>query len=601
MEQPMKRALKPFLCLFILLWFFPAPSFASAIRYSVEKLLGSSIQLVTVDLKSAPTLSIQVASGFPGTHEPFSSMVKKAKPAVAMTGTYFSTRSLYPVGDIVVGGKTIYEGMMGTVMALDAGNNVVFRRVEWGRHQDWSGFKTVLGSGPTLVHEGRVDVNPRDEGFRDPHVLGITARIGIGVTGANKLLMAATDSALSLSAWGEIMKRLGCVEAMNLDAGASMAFYYRGKYLFQPSRKLTNLIMAFDPQRPAPVASRKKAGSVKPATKPGASVKTAGKKPAPAAPGSPAAASTVAGLVTPEEDRKPETEQAAPPEPSPDLEKLLAEGRNLSEEGRYDEAVEKFQAARDLDKNDTGILVALGDAFGAAGDLQNAAHAFLEAADISLQKKAPDQAASLYAKALEYDQDMAAAHAGLALAYSDLGDSDRAAEEKKLSSAAEFKQMVLAGGLEELPRAKAGFSGRIEVNRYIADDPGFSFRIPDDWKLTEESEKMALNLTNQEASALLSIQAVPVKGNPGLKEFESDFTSGTFMKFVLGVETTLAGHPSYDAMYEKISMGRCYGIRSRYMIRGGWAYIISLTTYAETYSSFTPYFNDLVNSFEFSG
>ncbi|MFH0802737.1 MAG: phosphodiester glycosidase family protein [bacterium] len=605
----MRKHGKIFFLLLVLGFLLSSPSFASAIRYSVESVLGSSVNVVTVDLNAAPELSIQVASGFPGTHEPFSSMVRKTRPAVAVTGTYFSTRSLYPVGDIVVGGKTLYEGMMGTVLALDEKNKIVFKRVEWGRHQDWTGFKTVLGSGPTLVHDGKLDVNPKDEGFRDPHVLGCTARIGIGVTRANKLLLAATANILSLPAWGEVMRRLGCVEAMNLDAGASMAFYYRGKYLFQPSRKLTNIILAYDAAKPTAALVPKNTATGKAGSKTSGSKKVATEKPAigAAKAGKIAAISpkAQAQVQVPPGGAASGGEISSQPEIPPGWEQLLAEGRDLSEQGRYDEAIEKFQAARDLDKSNTGILIALGDAFGAAGDLKNAAHAFLEAADCSLQRKASDQTVSLYNKALEYDQDLAAAHAGLALAYSDMGDQDRASEEKKLASAAEFKQVVLAGGqengenLEGLPKAAAGFSGRIEVNRYIVDGLGFSFSIPENWTLAEESEKLALNITNPEASALLSIQAVPLKGNPTPQEFESEFTSGTFMKFVLGVETTMAGLPSYDAMYEKISMGRCYGIRSRYFIRGEWAYIISLTTYAETYSSFTPYFNNLVQSFEF--
>lgn len=605
----MRSAHKLLFCLLILLWLLPSPSFASAIRYSVESVLGSSVNVVTVDLNAAPELSIQVASGFPGTHEPFSSMIKKSRPAVAVTGTYFSTRSLYPVGDIVVGGKTLYEGMMGTVLALDEKNNVVFKRVEWGRHQDWTGFKTVLGSGPTLVHEGKLDVNPKDEGFRDPHVLGVTARIGIGVTKANKLLMAATANFLSLSAWGEVMRRLGCVEAMNLDAGASMAFYYRGKYLFQPSRKLTNLILAYDAAKPVAARIPKKTTVGKAGGKTSGAKKAAAEKPATGA----AKAGEIAAISP-----KTQAEELLPPgeatasektssmaETSPGWEQLLAEGKALSEKGRYDEAIEKYQAARELKKSNVEILIALGESYGAAGDIKNAAHAYLQAADFRLKEKALDQAVAFYTKALEYDQDLAAAHAGLALAYSDLGDQDRSGEEKKLASAAEFKQVVLAGGAETgeseemIPKETANFSGRMEVNRYVVDRFGFSFAVPENWTLAEEGQKLALNITNPDSSALLSIQMVPAKGNPTLQEFESEFTSGTYMKFVLGAETTLTDLPSYDAMYEKVSMGRCYGIRSRYLIRGEWAYIISLTTYAETYSNFTPFFNNLVQSFEF--
>jgi exopolysaccharide biosynthesis protein len=39
-----------------------------------------------------------------------------------------------------------------------------------------------------------------------------------------------------------IMRTLGCVDAMNLDGGASMAMYYRGRVILPAGRRLTNIL-----------------------------------------------------------------------------------------------------------------------------------------------------------------------------------------------------------------------------------------------------------------------------------------------------------------------------------------------------------------------
>jgi hypothetical protein len=45
---------------------------------------------------------------------------------------------------------------------------------------------------------------------------------------------------------GRAMKGLGCVDAIALDAGASLGFYNGGNMLIQPQRKLTNAILIYD-------------------------------------------------------------------------------------------------------------------------------------------------------------------------------------------------------------------------------------------------------------------------------------------------------------------------------------------------------------------
>lgn len=196
---------------------------------------------------------IVAAPQFPGGDENFGSMISRTRPTIAVTGTYFSTRSLRPIGDIKVDGRLLYQGLMGTAMAIAHDGRPLIRRVSYGHAEDWSQYPQVLACGPALVLDGRAEVDPSREGFRDPHIMGSTYRIGVGFKADGEMLMVITQAPVSFQQWARVMAALGCTQAMNLDAGASMAVYYRGKTLMSPSRRLTNLLGVYvDDAAPPP-------------------------------------------------------------------------------------------------------------------------------------------------------------------------------------------------------------------------------------------------------------------------------------------------------------------------------------------------------------
>jgi exopolysaccharide biosynthesis protein len=104
----------------------------------------------------------------------------------------------------------------------------------------------VLVGGPVVVWNGKVSVNPREQGFRDSRLFARKARTAVGVTRNGKLLMVAVTKPVYLRSLGKAMKALGCTRAAALDGGGSTALYYRGKSLAKPSRRLTNLLVAYD-------------------------------------------------------------------------------------------------------------------------------------------------------------------------------------------------------------------------------------------------------------------------------------------------------------------------------------------------------------------
>ncbi|MCC6731067.1 MAG: phosphodiester glycosidase family protein [Chthonomonadales bacterium] len=185
---------------------------------------------------------VQVASGFPGRAELFERMVARSRPLLAVNGAYFSKTTLAPIGDLVVDGRLVRSGLMGTALAIAPDGRALIRRVRWGHSEDWSAYSTVLACGPALVLNGQVDVHPEAEGFRDPHIMGSTRRMGVGITPDDRLLIVTTLAPVSFAEWARVMLGLGCRDAMNLDAGASLALYYRGRVLIRPGRALTNLL-----------------------------------------------------------------------------------------------------------------------------------------------------------------------------------------------------------------------------------------------------------------------------------------------------------------------------------------------------------------------
>lgn len=181
-----------------------------------------------------------------GHSERFETMVQRSHPTAAVTGTYFSLRSRVPVGDIVVDGRQVHLGCIGTGLCVTADNQCEFIKPFKYKERDWSAFDFVCCAGPRLVCANQIVINPRAEGFRDSGLLGKAARLAVGITAQNRLLFVATRSRISLGRLAKVMKSLGCMDAINLDAGSSLGFYHGGKFLARPDRQLTNLILIYD-------------------------------------------------------------------------------------------------------------------------------------------------------------------------------------------------------------------------------------------------------------------------------------------------------------------------------------------------------------------
>ncbi|MEZ0374655.1 MAG: phosphodiester glycosidase family protein [Candidatus Sericytochromatia bacterium] len=238
---------------------------AKPVKLERRSLGGVPAQVVTVDLSDANTcLDILLANNAPRANssqeqfgdEAFGSMVKRAKAATVVNGTFFSKDAQKRVmGNMVRGGTFVKYSRwenFGTSFGLDAGNRPDMFTIRDGDVPRWEQHWFSITAGPRLLKQGSHAIDPAKEGFRDPHVLNAAARAALGYSRDGKTLWLVSFLApLSLTREAEAMKALGAWQAMNLDGGASKAMAYKSSIVLAPSRRITNAIAVYDSGSPA--------------------------------------------------------------------------------------------------------------------------------------------------------------------------------------------------------------------------------------------------------------------------------------------------------------------------------------------------------------
>lgn len=106
------------------------------------------------------------------------------------------------------------------------------------------GVVSMVSGAPRLVKNGRADTS-KDTGFTDSKfTTQATPRSAVGATGDGRLLLVTTPSA-TIGQLRELMLELGCVDAVNLDGGASVGLWCRGQMVSRPGRELAATIQIF--------------------------------------------------------------------------------------------------------------------------------------------------------------------------------------------------------------------------------------------------------------------------------------------------------------------------------------------------------------------
>ena len=209
--------------------------------------LNVGINVIEADLNDPEVrVGAMVARGGIGTAERFGDMVRRARPAAAITGTFFGTRSLEPTGDLIIDGQEVFRGFVGTAVAITEGNIVSFVPTRYkDTSVDWSLFHTVIRGGPRLVEKGRVNMAVRNEGFRTLTISRRRTRTAVGLTRDNRIQFVAVRQGITLWELAKVMRHIGAYHAVALDGGSSTAMYFSGRYVARPARGLTNVLMIY--------------------------------------------------------------------------------------------------------------------------------------------------------------------------------------------------------------------------------------------------------------------------------------------------------------------------------------------------------------------
>jgi hypothetical protein len=217
---------------------------ARSVSYERLKIGRTWLNVVTADL-NAPGVRVTpaIARCGIGTCESFRSMLRRTRPAAAIDGTFFCTRSLKPTGDIVIDGQMIYRGYLGIAIGFGPSNSVHFTSCD---NYKWTDYESVLVAGPSLLLDGKMAVYPWDQGFRSGVHFSPRIRAAIGLTSKNKLVLLTTLRGLYLSQLARVMQKLGCVQAAVLDGGSSTGLYWNGRVIHNPSRAMTNCLLIYD-------------------------------------------------------------------------------------------------------------------------------------------------------------------------------------------------------------------------------------------------------------------------------------------------------------------------------------------------------------------
>jgi exopolysaccharide biosynthesis protein len=105
-------------------------------------------------------------------------------------------------------------------------------------------MQTAIGGGPVLLQNGEIKITNNEEiRFAGKAINDKHPRTAMGYTADNKLIILVVEGrnpsagGATLTQEAEILRDLGCVEALNLDGGGSSCLLVNGKETIRPSDK----------------------------------------------------------------------------------------------------------------------------------------------------------------------------------------------------------------------------------------------------------------------------------------------------------------------------------------------------------------------------
>ncbi|GEM47333.1 hypothetical protein DC3_29680 [Deinococcus cellulosilyticus NBRC 106333 = KACC 11606] len=213
------------------------PPLPFAVAMSSKKVLGVPVYAIHVNLahprvKISPLLPT-AGLGHGGARLRY--LAQQPELVAAINGGYFHPQSYIPAGDLVFQGRQLASGRIQTALSLTADNKA---RIH-DRIGSWKGYETVIATGPHVVRSGRLVIQPRVEGYRDPAVWGRAKRSAVGLVNNEYLIFITSPQALTLAEVGKIMMKMKAKDVILLDGGSSAGMIWEKRLVVQPARALS--------------------------------------------------------------------------------------------------------------------------------------------------------------------------------------------------------------------------------------------------------------------------------------------------------------------------------------------------------------------------
>jgi len=114
-------------------------------------------------------------------------------------------------------------------------------KIKFTTTPDWTGVKHAISGGPYLVKDGQIFIDVKDQKLGS--IGGRNPRTAVGYTPDNRFIMITVDGrqkgsvGATFNELAQIMKKFGCINAMNLDGGSSTQMVVQNRVVNHPLSK----------------------------------------------------------------------------------------------------------------------------------------------------------------------------------------------------------------------------------------------------------------------------------------------------------------------------------------------------------------------------
>lgn len=166
---------------------------------------------------------------------------------IAIKNNKITAISNYPL--IIPENGYVITGNKNTLDNLKLGDKI---SIEYSLTPNLKNAKHIISGGPYLMKQGEIYIDTKAEKLNS--ITGKNPRTAIGYTKDNVMIMVTIEgrkegsSGVTLNELANIMKNLGCYEAINLDGGSSTAMFLENKTYFgtKVPAKISNALIVRD-------------------------------------------------------------------------------------------------------------------------------------------------------------------------------------------------------------------------------------------------------------------------------------------------------------------------------------------------------------------